>query len=82
MRYVCSDARGEGRTDAVLTLKGDGTFSPATGRFTDLRNFGEHLSYRTAEGEEEKRNVVVLAGTIVVGHREISHVTRYKLEEC
>lgn len=81
MRYRCSDARGEGRTDAVVTVKGDGSFRPATGRFTDLRNFGEHLSYRTAEGEEEKRNVVALFGNIVLGHREISHVTRYKLEE-
>jgi hypothetical protein len=46
MAYACIDIRGEGRTDAVLLLQGDGSYMPTTSAFSDLRNFGEHLKYR------------------------------------
>jgi len=81
MTYGCTDVRGEGRTDAVLRLKGDGSYSPTAGRFTELRNFGEHLLYRMPDGtERENRNAVIFAAGLVLGHKEVSNVIRYKLD--
>jgi hypothetical protein len=82
MGYACTDIRGEGRTDAVLLLKGDGSYMPTTGTFSDLRNFGEHLKYRMPDGSErENRNHVIFAAGLVLGHKEISSVVRYKLND-
>jgi hypothetical protein len=82
LAYSCTDIRGEGRTDAVLLLKGDGSYNPTTGAFSDLRNFGEHLKYRLPDGsEQENRNDVLFGAGIVLGHKEISSVVRYKLND-
>jgi hypothetical protein len=82
MAYACTDIRGEGRTDGVLLLKGDGSYMPTTGTFSGLRNFGERLSYRMPDGSErENRNHVLFAAGIVFGHREVSSIVRYKLND-
>jgi len=76
----CEDVRGEGRTDALLTLKGDGSYLPQGGDFRDLRNFGERLSFRLKDGSlTETGNVVAFMDGIVLGHREVSNITRYPL---
>ena len=81
MAYVCSDIRGEGRTSAILRLKGDGSYDLRNGGFVDLRNFGEHLSYRMPDGtEQENRNIVMFAAGLVLGHKDVSNVVRYKLD--
>lgn len=54
MTYACTDIREEGRKNAVLFLKGDGSYMPTTGTFSDLRNFGEHLKYRMPDKASEK----------------------------
>lgn len=80
MSFACNDIRGEGRTDSVLLLKGDASYIPATGAFTDIRNFGEHLKFRLPDGSEgETRNAVLYAAGIVIGHRQVSNVVRYRL---
>ncbi|TNC95230.1 MAG: hypothetical protein FD121_1447 [Gallionellaceae bacterium] len=82
MDIQCDDLRAEGRTDAVLHLKGDGSYVPASGEFRNLRNFGEHLSFRLADGTvSEMRNVVLHVDGIVLGHREVSNVVRYALPQ-
>lgn len=82
MAYPCTDISGEGRTDAVLSLKGDGSYTPTTGTFADLRNFGEHLKYRMPDGSDrENRNHVIFAGGLVLGHKEVSSIVRYKLDD-
>ncbi len=46
-----------------------------------MRNFGEHLTYRLPDGSEaENRNVVIFGAAIVIGHREVTNVIRYKLD--
>lgn len=80
MTFACTDNRGEGRTDAVLSLKGDAAYSPTLGTFADIRNFGEHLRFRLADGSEaESRNAVIFAASIVIGHREVSNIVRTPL---
>jgi hypothetical protein len=82
MDYGCADIRGDGRTDAVLTLKGDSAYVPAMAEFRDLRNFGETLAYRMADGTEKvNRNQVAFMAGIVLGHREVSSETRYRLDD-
>lgn len=78
--YDCTDIRGEGRTNAELFLKGDGSYTPASREFIGLRNFGEHLKFRLADGSEgESRNAVIYAAGIVLGHRQVSNLVRYRL---
>jgi hypothetical protein len=80
MTLECSDARGEERTDAVLTLKGDGSYLPATKEFRNLRNFGEELRFQLANGTvSEMRNHVAFMDGITLAHREIVNVVRYPL---
>jgi hypothetical protein len=82
MDIQCDDLRAEGRTNAVLHLKGDGSYLPTSGKFRNLRNFGEHLSFRLADGtESEMQNVVCHIDGLVLGHREVSNVVRYALPQ-
>ncbi len=82
MTFECNDIRGDGRTDAVLMLRGDGSYTTTNEGFSDLRNFGEHLKFRLRDGNEgETRNAVVFAAGIVLGHKEVSNVVRYRLSD-
>ena len=79
--YGCEDAKGEGRTDAVLLLKGDGYYLLEKKEFLELRNRGEELSFYD-EGEERKTvNHVLLVGNIVIGHRSVEHSVRYRIDQ-
>ena len=78
----CSDARSEGRMNALLSLKGDGLYSPTDRTFSALRNFGEHLAYVNADGTpQETGNHYLYASGIVIGHKEVTHEIRYKLHD-
>jgi hypothetical protein len=80
MSIQCADVRGEGRTEVELRLKGDGEYLPATREYRNLRNFGEELQFRMPDGSSgERLNVVAFVDGIVLGHREVSSVTRYPL---
>lgn len=80
LELQCVEVRDEGRTDAVLRLKGDGSYVPETKTFLNLRNFGEHLTFQMPDGTKgEMRNAVVYAQGAVIGHKEISSVVRFAL---
>lgn len=80
LEYECVDVTGEERSDAVLTLKGDGSYDTQSDTFNELRNFGETLNYKLQDGtEEKKQNRVIFAAGTMVGHKEIAHTVRYKL---
>jgi len=82
MEFECTEVRAEGRMDATLRLKGDGSYRPTSGQFTELRNFGDHLSYRMPDGTERViKNAVMYAAGLVLGHREISNIVRYNLSD-
>jgi hypothetical protein len=49
--------------------------------FGELRNFGEQLSFRPADGSERQiQNQVIFVGGITMGHKEVAHTIRYKLD--
>jgi hypothetical protein len=81
-KYECNDERNENRSDAIITLKGDGSYNIEESQIVELRNFGESLEYRI-EGEEDKKiaNQVIMVGSAVIGHRTVSHSVRYPLNE-
>jgi hypothetical protein len=77
---ACSDSREEGRTNALLSLNGDGLYSPTSRTFAALRNFGEHLAWLNSNGDtQETRNHYLYASGIVLGHREVTHEVRHAL---
>lgn len=76
----CNDVRGDGRTDARLRLKGDGSYQPASRVFMRLRNFGEHLIFRLPDGTQgEISNTVIHLDGIVIGPKQVSSIVRYQL---
>lgn len=81
IEYEAGDISGDGTMDGILTLRGDGLFDTATASFRDLRNFGEALKFQpSGGGEREVRNQVIFAGSLTLGHREVTHTVRYKLD--
>lgn len=76
----CDDVRGDGRTDARLRLKGDGSYLPDSRVFKNLRNFGEHLTFKLPDGtQSEIRSAVIHVDGLVIGHKQVSSIVRYAL---
>jgi len=77
--YNASDSTDAGREDGTLTLKGDATFDIEKNSFGDFRNKGEELTFADENGEQHKRNVVVMVGNLVLGHRTVEHTIRHPI---
>jgi PIN domain len=76
----CVDTTDEGRTGARIIARGEGTYDADAKKFVDLANRGEQLLYQLQDGTEKKvENVVLVAGTGVIGHRTVEHLVRHKL---
>lgn len=69
MNYCCTDSTEEGRSDCVLKLSGKAMYDDSDGSLVDMRQDGECLSFKDEEGEQMSRNIVIGAGSIVLGHR-------------
>ena len=81
MEFEAKELVGDGRSDGVLTLPGDGVYDVKTASFSELRNFGEQLKFQTADhGEQRVASTVLHVGTAALGHREVSHTVRRKLD--
>jgi len=80
--YQCEDLSADERSDAVLILKGDGTYLSAEEQFEALRNCGEELLFKTKNGEDKSyRNVMIRASCGVIGHKTVKRTIKYKIEE-
>ena len=80
--FNCEDATGEGRTDATLRLKGNGSYSDANNSFNNLKATELSIPYVTREGEqEEKSHYYLYAEGAAFGHRTVTHVVRKKLSK-
>lgn len=77
--FNCKDITDENRTQAILKLKGDATFQSAKRKFSEFRNQGERLDYVDSDGEQQSKNVYVMVGGFVVGHRTVEHIVRHKI---
>lgn len=77
--FQCSDASDQGRTDASIELKGDGSYDTSTAEYLGLRNHGEKLEYIDEEGQQTRVNNVSAVGSLDVGHRSVKHLVKYPL---
>lgn len=78
--FTCNDITGGNRTQATLTLKGDATFETHDQIFSGFRNRGESLDFVDADGEQQRKNVYLMVGSVVIGHRTVEHTVRHKIE--
>jgi hypothetical protein len=77
----CNAVIDDGRTNGKLLLKGDGQLDLDAGTYSELRNFGEEFLYTAPDGTEEKtKNTVLFIDSAVIGHKEVKHSVRYKLD--
>lgn len=80
--YKCEDLTSDGRTEAVLFLRGDCTYVVQENQFSAMRNHGEELSFKTKENEDKSmRNIVIFADDMVIGHKTVEHTLKFRLEE-
>jgi len=80
IEFPCIDTTKEGRIGAKIIVQGEGTYDADVKQFVELANRGEQLLYQLADGTERTlQNSVLLVGNIVIGHREVEHLVRYKL---
>ena len=77
----CEDITAEGRTGAVLCIKGDGRYDITNDLFGDLQPREMSVSYETTEGVRQQRRNVFGSGNVVIGHRSISYVVRERLDQ-
>ncbi len=80
IQFECIDERGEERTDGILLLKGDGYYAIDKKELLELRNRGEELSFNDGGEERKSKNYVILAGSIVLGHKNVEHSIKYRIE--
>ena len=78
--FPCNDITGGDRTQATLTLRGDATFETQEQIFSGFRNRGEALNFVDADGEQQRKNVYMMVGNVVIGHRTVEHTVRHKIE--
>ena len=78
---TCNSVIDDGRSNGQLILKGDGQLDLESGSYSELRNYGEEFLYDSAEGSEERtKNTVLFVDSLIIGHKEVKHSVRYKLE--
>lgn len=78
---TCRPVIDDGRCNGRLILTGDGQLDLDAGAYSELRNFGEEFLYTAADGSEERtKNHVLFVDSLVIGHKEVKHSVRYKLE--
>jgi hypothetical protein len=79
--FRCADVSGGGRGDGSLEVQGDGLYDFGAGTFSRLGVSDSRFSFRDEEGvEREYRNIVLRAGDVVLGHREVVHTVRRRLD--
>ena len=81
IEYQCISLSNSTLEPAVLTLHGEGTYSPSENRFTDFSRGESQIAYTLADGRQETRhNYVLKAEGFVLGHRTLTHVIRTHVE--
>lgn len=82
LEFPCEDASRAGRIDAILTVAGDGQYQAARQEFLGLSPTDLGITYKTADGAEERRRGVYLrAEGLVLGARTVHHRVREPLED-
>jgi PIN domain len=80
--FQCIDVIGSGgRQNAAIVVKGDGTYDCRSMTFSRLGELGSVLRFRDVDQtEQERRSIVARMEGVVLGHADISHTIRRKLD--
>ena len=78
--YQCEDLTLNERSKAVLRLKENCIYMVEERKFEALRNHGEELSSKQRRREQNPKNVVLFANSLVIGHKTVEHTIKYKLD--
>lgn len=76
LRYQCIHPT---QPEGLLAAEGECVLDSATGKLSDFRSRGEEFLFVNSEGEQQKRNIVIGAASIVLGHRMVKHSVRASL---
>jgi len=78
--YNCP-ALDEAAAPAVLTIGGDCRYNSMSKTVDQFRPQREELIIPLPDGTETRKNVILAASTVYLGHRNISHTARFELSE-
>jgi hypothetical protein len=81
LEFPCEDASGTGRVDAVLTVAGDGQYQVVKQEFHGLNPTDLGITYKTADGVEERRRDAYARAELVIGTRTVHHQVREPLKD-
>jgi PIN domain len=76
VKFAADDIRGEGRTDAILSVTGQCYFSPNDGRFESYVPRKECITFKEPSGEIISSCNIYVGSTAFTGHRKVSHTVR------
>jgi hypothetical protein len=77
--FAAKETVGDGRSDGVITLRGDGSYDTKLNSVADLRNLEETLRFHEASGDEKRVRNVYASLESFLGHRDVSYSVRRKL---
>lgn len=76
----CVDVSADERNGARIIARGECMYDAVNKRFVEMANRGEQLQYQLSDGTEKKlENIVIVVGSMVIGHRTVEHSVRHKI---
>jgi hypothetical protein len=76
----CTDINEGQRNNAILKMHGDGKYNHDSQSYEELRCFNIELNYCLPDGTEKtSKSVFIYAGGII-GHRDVIHTIKSKIE--
>jgi PIN domain len=79
IEFEAKETVGDGRTNGVITLRGDGSYDTKLHTFANLGNREEALRFQQSGGDEREVRNVYASMEEFIGHRDVSHTIRRKL---
>ena len=77
----CEDATNQGRENATLHIRGDGSYDTEKQKFHGICSSGERLLYADVEGQQQTKSIILLRAHFIAGHRNAVHTVRFPLPE-
>jgi hypothetical protein len=76
----CSDLSDQNTSNAILFLKGTGSYNVETSECTDLRIVEQKMNFILPDGTSQQLTSGIFGiANIVLGHRDVLHTVRYPL---
>ncbi len=80
VQFEAKETVGDGRMNGIITLRGDGSYDTERHALANLRNLEETLRFQQSNGEERQVRNIYASMEAFLGHRDVSHTIRHKLQ--